>query len=377
MKLQPKYFALFSVRRWWIILLLISQLSCNTTEPPDNGGNNGQDTTSHSINWIVDEIGEDGSYLTDVAIINDTTIVAMGAIYLNDSLSNNTDIYSIAIWNGQTWKLKKLFYNNNSIVAPIRGIFALSSNDIYLAAGSVFHWDGVSSTVQLVFSRLNFSDPNATIEKLWGISNSSLYGVGNAGSIVFYNGTWQKLESGTEIALRDIWGSPDGSVIWTAGFDDSYGTVFLRNNGNGFEKVLEITDPGLPHPPDQITHVFKSLWTDKADTVYLGAIGRVYAAPKNTTGYAKENIWWDYQNQTEYPPKTNIIRGTAGNDIFVGGYLQFVQHYNGKSWQRYPEIEGEGTWRSMAVTKSLVIAVGEKFDYPGAARIARGYRFSK
>ena len=162
-----------------------------------------------------------------------------------------------------------------------------------------------------------------------------------------------------------------------AGFNDSYGTVFLRNTGNGFEKVLEITDPNMPHPPNKITHVFKSLWTDKADTVYLGAIGRVYAAPKNTAGNAMEKIWWDYENQNEFPPETNIIRGTAGNDIFVGGYLNFIRHWNGKSWQSYPEIEGDGTWRGLAVSKNLVVAVGEKFDFPRSAKISIGYRFTK
>ena len=72
------------------------------------------------------------------------------------------------------------------------------------------------------------------------------------------------------------------------------------------------------------------------------------------------------------PPETNIIRGTAGNDIFVGGYLQFVRHWNGVSWKGYPEIEGDGTWRSMAVKDNLIIAVGENFSAPGSARIARG-----
>lgn len=65
-----------------------------------------------------------------------------------------------------------------------RGILVLSPNEIYLAAGSIFRWDGISSTVQMIFLRFDLSDPNGTIEKLWGNSNTSIYGVGNAGSIV-------------------------------------------------------------------------------------------------------------------------------------------------------------------------------------------------
>ena len=349
------------------MIFALSFFSCNTTEPPDDNKGNGLDTTSHTINWIVEDIGESGSILRDVAIISDTLAYAVGEIYRNDSLFN------VAKWDGQIWVLKKLYYNQNSTISKIRGIFVNSLDNIWIAAGSIFHWDGVSSSVQLSFSRLDLSDPNGTVEKLWS-SNSMIYGVGNSGTIVLYvNNQWQELESGTNINLRDVWGSPDGSIVWVAGFEDSYGTVFLRNTGNGFEKVLEITDPNMPHPPNEITHVFKSLWTDSADTVYLGAVGRVYAAPKNTTGYAKENIWWDYANETELPPATNIIRGTANNDVFVGGYLQFVRHWNGASWKEYSEIEGDGTWRSMSIKNDLVITVGENFSN-GNARIARGYR---
>ncbi len=81
------------------------------------------------------------------------------------------------------------------------------------------------------------------------------------------------------------------------------------------------------------------------------------------------------RERKEFPPETNIIRGTAGNDIFVGGYLQFVRHWNGTSWKRYPEIEGDGTWYSMAVIDKLIIAVGENFSN-GCARIARGIQIN-
>ncbi|MBK7378952.1 MAG: hypothetical protein IPJ03_08065 [Ignavibacteriales bacterium] len=322
-----------------------------------------QDSTSHLINWVFDDIGDYGSYLLDVAIINDTLAYAVGEIHRNDTL------YNLAKWDGTEWELKRIpyIYQGDSLYGPIYTIFTFSENDIWF--DTKIHWDGQ------VFEQPNSAFLTGTPNKLWGISSNDLYSVGYYGNIAHYqDGQWSIMESGTDVNLKDVWGNPDGSIVWAAGFDDSYGTVFLKNTGSGFEKVLEITSPNIPHPPDEITHVFKSLWTDKTDTVYLGAIGRVYAAPINTTGYAKENIWWDYANQTEYPPETNIIRGTAGNDIFVGGYLQFIQHWNGASWKRYEEIEGDGTWYSMSVKDNLIIAVGENFSTPGGAGIARGYR---
>ncbi len=77
-------------------LLLFTTNSCNTTDPPD--GNNGKcrmDTTSHLINWVVEDIGEIGSILQDVETINDTLIYVVGDIYKNDTL------YNLGIWNGQ------------------------------------------------------------------------------------------------------------------------------------------------------------------------------------------------------------------------------------------------------------------------------------
>lgn len=334
-----------------------------------------QDTTSHLINWVIDDIGNYGSYLLDVAIIDENNIWAVGEIYMNDSLGvPDPHAYNAVHWDGSEWEVLRIrYFGNCSAVEfpPLKAIWAFSENNIVVTNGGSIGWfDG--STIDLDCG----VNPLLTgaINKIWGTSSNDLYVVGNEGNIAHYsNGQWSKIESGTDVNLTDVWGSPDGSIVWAVGFEDSYGTVFLRNTVNVFEKVLEITDPNMPHPPNEITHVFKSLWTDKTDTVYLGAIGRVYAAPKNTTGYAKENIWWDYENQTEYPPETKIIRGTAGNDIFVGGYLQSVSHWNGASWKGYPELEGDGTWYSIAVKDNLIITVGESFSAPGI-RIARGYR---
>ena len=360
-----------------IFLLLIS---CDSTEPKDEGGENKPDTTNHDITWQTFTFGgeSEGSYLFDVAIIDENNIWAVGEIHIAD------ERYNAVHWDGTEWKLKKIMFNIDpdqteagKIPSTCQSIFYFLSNELIITSN--VQLAKINSEDEYSLFKQGFGwEERFTVNSIWGLSSNDFYVVGNGGNIAHYNkSNWEKIESGTDVTLRDVWGSPDGSIIWAAGFDDSYGTILLRNSENGFEKVLEITDPGMPHPQDKITHVFKSLWTDKLDTVYLGAIGRVYAAPKYTAGSfapAKENIWWDYENETEYPPETNIIRGTGGNDIFVGGYLQFVKHYNGKSWQRYREIEGDGTWRGMAVGNNIVVVVGESFEFFGRALIAIGYR---
>ncbi|MDP2363096.1 MAG: hypothetical protein Q8M94_04925 [Ignavibacteria bacterium] len=339
--------------------------------------------TSHSITWKIDDIGNYGSYLKDVAIIDENNIWAVGQIYMNDSLGNpDPNIYNAVHWDGSKWEVKKITvqFRGSYITPPLYGIYALSAKEIWISSGVPVRGDGNTWTQYHLFDMGILTQQDGYLTEIWGSSSNDIYYVGTLGTIAHYDGkSWQKIESGTNVRLTDVYGSPEGSVVWVAGFDDSYGTVFFRNKGNGFEKVLEITDPRPSYQPGQIIHVFKSLWTDKINTVYLGAIGRVYAAPLITTGEAEENIWWDYENQHTFPPETNVIRGTAGNDIFVGGYLQFIQHYNGKTWKSYPEIEGNGTWRSLAVSKKVVVAVGEQHGSigNGGARIAIGYKINK
>ncbi len=51
------------------------------------------------------------------------------------------------------------------------------------------------------------------INKLWGVSSSELYGVGNSGAIIHYqNGQWLKIESGTDLQFLDIYGAEDAKA---------------------------------------------------------------------------------------------------------------------------------------------------------------------
>jgi hypothetical protein len=162
------------------------------------------DTTSHDFTWQTYTFGggAGSSVLYDVATIGDTAW-AVGEIYL----AGKSIPYCLAQWDGTNWSLKRLYYYNSSYgttmpLYSVKGIFAFSTTDIWLAAGSIFHWNGRDSLTEFSFNRLTLPDPNATIDKLWGISSSLLYGVGNAGTIVAYNGNWTKIEGGTNTGIH-------------------------------------------------------------------------------------------------------------------------------------------------------------------------------
>ena len=282
---------------------------------------------------------------------------------MNDTLGQlDPQAYGVAIWDGQSWELKKLFYNTNSPVMP-RGIFVLNTNEMYLAAGSIFRWDGVSSTAQMVFSRLSLPDPNGTIEKLWGESNSQIYGVGNAGSIVFHNGvSWQIIVSGTDVDLLDVWGSPDGSVVWACGYyRDRAGTYLLRSTGGSFEIVYDGTANEFRILQDTISGAMTSVYTPYEKIIFVCTTSGVYNSPSNTNGGGKRLSFTPGQ----FPGLTYRLRGNGVNDFTIAGDHAFIGHYNGYSWRNFNELYASDIrLLSVAQKEDLVVAVGYQYLLP-------------
>ena len=151
--------------------------------PVDPGDTTKVDTTSHAFTFQQYSWGNNGSsYFQDVAILSDTNIWAVGEIQIleYDSSGNQiTSPYGAAHWDGTSWKLVAVYDNlYNLAIAPIQGIYAVGSNDFWFAAGSIFHWDGISKQAKLSLSRFDISSSNTMITKIWGTSSSNVYGVG-------------------------------------------------------------------------------------------------------------------------------------------------------------------------------------------------------
>jgi hypothetical protein len=307
------------------------------------------DTTSHD--WVFDQpvlLGEgSSSVLYDCQIVSadpdSLLVLAVGEIYYSDS-SQSFLPFSVASWNGQTWQLKRLYYNGTNIITAIRGIWVAGPNDIWLAAGSVFHWDGVSSQAQLSFSRLALPDPNATIEKLWGSPDVGLYGVGNAGTIVHrdLNGTWRRVESGTGLPIMGIHGA--------------------RKENGGYEILCVSADPNIPGH-SQVLAIENTAVREMATNPLWEPWG-IWFVPGRRYLHAGDGLWeahvpngpWVRNGQLPAQFKTSID-GQGFNDIVVGGAFWLLVHWNGVNWQSYfPRTSGSFT--SVDIKDDLIIAVG-------------------
>ncbi len=320
------------------LFLFLSFPSCdNPTSPP-----NGADTTSHAFTWQTTELGgASGSYLSDVAIINDTLAYAVGQMYLNDSSGQvDPQPYNLAVWNGMNWNLERLYANSGFPVA-IKCVFAINSTDVWLSPW--FHWNGQG------FQSLP-SDPiffGIGINKMWG-RPGELYAVGTGGFVARYDGnTWTKIESGTSLDIQDIWGAIDpktGVEEILAVASDRSVTRLLRIQGT---TVSVVADSGLPG-------VSNGIWFVPGRKYY------VVGAGINEKNSLSDAIWTGYPPGVVTSYESAGVRGNGINDVFVAGSFLEIVHYNGSTWYDYrKEIPyANAAVGRIAVRGNLVITVG-------------------
>lgn len=185
---------------------------------------------------------------------------------------------------------------------------------------------------------------------MWGTSSSSLYFVGNKGTIVFYNGTWQKLESGTTLNIRDIWGNwseqaKSWEVLVIASSSETTDNTLLQILPNNTVMPLNTTglssfSTGIWFVPQKRYYIVgsgihqKTLLSDPAWTRY---------EPGKVTSYA-----------------SSAVHGQSLNDVFVTGSFLEAVHYNGSTWHNYrTDIPfSNGALGSVQIKGSTVAIVG-------------------
>jgi hypothetical protein len=194
-----------------------------------------------------------------------------GSMFLKDSSGQLDPIqYNVAKWNGVEWSYERVLLpicdmNGNEVgTAPFecQSIFALGESDIWLAsAGSIAWWNGAGYARICIPSEVL----PGSINKIWGVNSSSVYAVGNLGTIVHYDGVnWSKMESGTTIDLLDVWGSPDGSTVWACGYESSFSeSTLLRYNGSVWEEY------GHSPPRGVYQDLFGSVWFPRSDSAFV------------------------------------------------------------------------------------------------------------
>ncbi len=195
--------------------------SCNTTEPPPI--KNGPDTTSQNFIFETYEFGDgfSSSDFNDVWIFNENNIWAVGELRLDNGYTN------IVRWDGKKWFSQKPYFTSSGF----EGIWALDSSHIYFADGAVLVYKN-GAFKQLNFKNLLFSNGQA-VHRLWGSSNSNIWGVGPWGTIVHFDGKeWKKIDFDRQWRFDDITGNPQNGVAYASATNQSFTTVIVELNSS-------------------------------------------------------------------------------------------------------------------------------------------------
>jgi hypothetical protein len=313
------------------------------------------DTTSHNFTWQTFTFGgQAGSCaLWDVSIVNENCILAVGEIYLLDSLGQPDPIlYNLLNWDGESWTIERVpyYFEGQTIYNAIKAIFSFDSVNICFGGNGVVCWNG--SQYNPIPIPTSIWGPYQ-INKAWGISNNDFYIVGDGGNIAHYlNGRWSKIESGTSSIINDIWGA-----------NSSLNELILYCPVSSFfvpgdKKILKIKGGKVDSVEwDRDTRLY-SAWTNDNNFLYVCGEG-VYV---NKFGK------WDQIDLPEVG--TNSIRGNNINDIFVIGDYGFKAHFNGIRWLVLSTFNDKG-YSKVDIKGDIVAICG---NYNGRALIEIGRR---
>jgi len=314
-------------------------------------------TTSHDFIWEIDTLGHYGSYLKDAWIVNEDNIWVVG------NIETDSGEYNAGHWNGEEWKLIQVWGN-----IPLYSIWYFNENNIWVTTfGLPIHWDGNQWTLYHI---QNMGLAASAGFGIWASSPDDIYFVGLEGSIVHYNGSsFMKIESGTDIELKNIHGNENGDYIFVAGWEDSGRSVALQLHEATITTLYSAEHFGPNNNYGKVQAV-----TVINDVAYFSTRAGLWRY-KYLTG--ESNLLISNPDVFSY---MSIETSGANdiNDIMFMGLWFTTFHYNGDTWyEDRTVLDIYGEWNIYAhggdFKDDLVVLVG--YCYGGRnAIIGRGYR---
>lgn len=330
------------------------------------------DTTSSDFVWDIDTIGVNISDFYDVSIINENNIWAVGEISTGkwDSLIIDADTfltpinYNAAKWNGSNWEMIRICPPMQPATYPHRALYIFSPENIWSCTSAGYHYNGLEWTVY--GSRNSTWNFNGYVQSIWGNSSSDIYFVGDSGSIVYYDGTtFTKMNSGTDLLLRDIAGS--GRHVFVIGWNYS-GESGILSLENGQWQILYEEDN-----PKQGYYTAVDVYGDIAYFI-------------TNTGILRYNFQKKVFIFEEVKPIKNwtyrYIEVQNTNDILLLSGDGRILHFNGIHWKEIRELDYDHTSAlfyqgNLAFKNNLAVVAGELYTdgWRARAMVARGTRY--
>lgn len=308
--------------------------------------------TSHVINFETHTFGTFSSVIFDSWIFSNDYILSVG----NLSLAGQGD-FSAVLWNGESWEVIQMNYNRDLLLTNLRAVWAFSQEDIWFAGGSIFHWDGNNdylTTIEWIIDFQNY--PNEGVYNIWASSPENIYFVGPGGCIIHYDGSdFIRMESGTDIWLKDVWGNVDPDTgeetVWASGWTDMAESVLLVYRGEEWGPVYDVQSLYWEYLYDHVSGSIKSIWSTD-NYLYVLSTNGLYQCSHDTQGEGMLIL-----EGTLFVNYWHKVRGTDDNDIFVVGSNQEVMHFNGAIWEQIDYSPGNYLF-NIQVSENVIIGGG-------------------
>ncbi|RMD86948.1 MAG: glucosyl transferase, partial [Calditrichaeota bacterium] len=222
-------------------------------------------------------------------------------------------------------------------------VFAFSKNDIWFSDGAeLIHYNGAvfkqDCSINLLLT--------GKINKIWGTSDNDLYVVGDNGLIVHYDGRqWQRIESGTDLPIQDIWGNNEQILV-----------IASNHHYLGRELILIKQKTTKKLDSNGLFYGFGGIWFIR-DREYLIVGDGIFIKHS-----LNESIWFRYPVGQIASYYSQSIRGLNFNDIVIVGDFNDISHFNGYNWKEYKNLyNAQGQLVSVNMIKNLVVAVGNEY----------------
>ncbi|MBT4383064.1 MAG: hypothetical protein HOD28_05600 [Candidatus Marinimicrobia bacterium] len=302
------------------------------------------DTTSHNFTWEIDTLGEYGSYLNDVWIVDENDIWVVGEIITDSGW------YNLAKWDGLNWSLELV----GSVGGGLYNIYNFNENDIWVLSSFPFHWDGNEWTMYHL-QNMGIISGGLSNGAMWGTSSSNMYFVGFGGKIVHYDGNeFVKMASPKNQDIEGIVGVIDPktgqSQIWAYGWPDApYNGYLLQSDGLSWEIVWDEQNPFF----EDEQFVTPTVWAKGAWFVsYTGGYDHGQITIHDSHHLTEYNIV-----NYNYDGAIRRIHGENINDFFGVGDFGNVFHFNGLTTKHYHELSNTLKYASVYQLGDMVVIV--------------------
>jgi hypothetical protein len=94
----------------------------------------------------------------------------------------------------------------------------------------------------------------------------------------------------------------------------------------------------------------------RVSSVWMNIKYQLFACGDGVFISNKVNVWEEQDELTFV--FTSRIRGTEKNDVFVVGHFGLLAHYNGVSWNEYPEASVALVYNSVDFKNNLIVIIG-------------------